>query len=107
MSFEMIVKNELRHELSKSEYLYTYKQRVHMSKAKLDTYTSAEYLKVGEFKSMHYDDATVTRYMAAPNLTYDLVVSIFDVNTRNILVCRVFKFGDIVKRGGHQVHKLA
>jgi len=100
MPFENIVKKELKHELNKNQYIYTYKDRVHMSKAKMDMYSNVEYLKVGEFKSVHYNDDTATRYLAAPNLTYDMVVSIYDVNQRNVLVCRVFKFGDIVKREG-------
>jgi hypothetical protein len=100
LSFENIVKNELRHELSEAGYKYNYKDRVHMSRAKMDMYGNVDYLKVGEFKVIKYFDDTSTRYIAAPNLTFDTLVSIYDVNTRNTLVCRIFKFGDIVKREG-------
>src|ERR1700733_14907690 len=100
LSFENIVKSEVKRDLSKNEYKYGYKDRVHMSKSKMDLYSNVDYLKVGEFKTIHFEDDTSTRYISTPNLTYDMLVSIYDYNTKNILVCRIFKFGDIIKREG-------
>ncbi|MDE1871405.1 MAG: hypothetical protein KGI06_04170 [Candidatus Micrarchaeota archaeon] len=91
MSFESIFGNDVKGELSKSEYVRRFKERVHMSKSRMDEYSEAEYLEVGDSFEMHYTDDSEKRYVAATGLTYDLIVSLFDVNTRSSLVCRTFK----------------
>lgn len=90
--------SDVKGELNKSEYVRRFKERVHMSKSKMDMYSSAEYIGVGSSFSMRYDDESERRYIAAPNLTYDVVVSLFDVNSRNIMACRAFQKIEFLKK---------
>ncbi len=99
MSFEGILKSDIKKEdLNKEGYRHSSKERVHMSKSMMDMYSNARYLKTGEFFAIHYKDETVTRYIAATDLTYDFIISIFDVNTRNLLVYRIFRFSKLVEK---------
>lgn len=94
LSFEHILKKDLGGEIGSNEYRHDFKERAHISKSKIDEYSNAFYLGVGKSKAIHYKDETETRYIAAMGMTYDTVISVYDVNTRNIVVCRAFKYGD-------------
>lgn len=95
LSFEHILKKDLAGEINTEEYRHDFKERPHVSKSKIDEYSNAFYLEVGQSKSIHYKDGTETRYIAAVSMTYDTIISIYDVNTRNIIACRTFKYGDL------------
>ena len=97
LSFEQILKRDLDGEMDTGEYRHDFKERPHISKGKIDEYSNAIYLEVGKSGSVHYVDGTETRYIAAIGMSYDTMISIYDVNTRNIIVCRAFKYGDAEK----------
>ncbi len=97
MSFEEIVKNEIKADLNKSEYVRNFKGRVHMSKSRMDMYSGSVYLGVGDSAIIHYADETETRYIAATGMSYDAIISLFDVNTRSMMVCRLFRYDRTVK----------
>jgi len=92
LGFEDILKNDMRKDdLSKNAYLHTFKDRVHMSKSKMDMYSDSAYLKIGEFRRVHYDDEA-KRYIAATDLTYDIIISIYEINSRDMFVYRIFRY---------------
>ncbi len=97
LSFEAILKREAKNDISKDVYRHNFKDRVHMSKSRMDEYSNSQYLEVGGSKEIHYKDETECRYVAAPNLTYDSAVSAYDVNTRRLMVCRFFKYDRSIK----------
>lgn len=90
MSFESILKTEIKKELNKKEYLQSFKPRPHISKSKVDEFNDIAYLKVGEVNGVHHTDELSPRYIAATNLTYDAIMSIFDVNTKKLAVYRFY-----------------
>ena len=73
-------------------YLRHSKERTHLSKAVLDTYSNVEYLEVGKFHRGVYRNAADVRYLAATGMSYDLLISIYDVNTQSMFACRLFGF---------------
>lgn len=104
MSFEIILKTDIKKdELNKAEYRQGFKSlytmyRPNISKSKIDMYSNVKYLKAGEFYKIHYKDQRETRYIAAANLTFELIVSIYDFNTRNVFVYRIFRYSESVKK---------
>lgn len=95
MSFEVVLRNDIRRRIGSGEYRQNFKDRPHISKGKIDEYLNVAYPKVGDFAAVHYtDEVSSQRYIAAMNLTYDLLVSIFDVNTRTLIVYRTFRLTD-------------
>lgn len=92
LSFESILEKDFKKEINKSEYKLVSKERPHISKSKLDEFSNAIYIKTNEIKNMEYSDELSTRYIAATNLSYDFLMSIYDVNTRNLAIYRFFKF---------------
>jgi hypothetical protein len=98
LSFENIVKNDIKRvELNKTEYKQTSKERVHISKSKIDAYSNALYLKVGKSERIHYNVESSKKYIAATNMTYDVIITIFDVNTQNAFAYRFFKYDSLLK----------
>ena len=65
--------------------------RTHMSKSKMDRLSDAVYLDVGEGRKLEYDGLDNPRYIAAMNITYDTLFSVFDVDSRTLFAWRFFK----------------
>jgi hypothetical protein len=98
VGFENLLKDNIKNEdLNKSRYVITSKGRPHVSKSKIDTYSNAIYLNLGESKTIIYSDRSDERYLATLNITYDILVSIFDVNTGKLFVYRTYKLDNAVK----------
>lgn len=91
-----MLKDDLKKDVGKVEYKRNFKERVHISKSKIDTYSNAIYLKVGESKYIYFSNDIETRYIAAVNMTYDLLISIFDANTRKSFAYRAYKYDDSI-----------
>lgn len=95
MSFEGIFGRDVAlGDLGKDRYLRCYRERTHISNAVLDTYSNAIQLAVGRFHKGAYQNASDVRYIAATNMSYDLLTTVYDVNTKSILACRTFGFDE-------------
>lgn len=91
MSFERLFRNDLLvKDFNKQRYVRGFKGRANISKAKLDTYSNVRYLKVKETHITRYDSELAPRYAAALDTSYDMLLSIFDVNARNTIIFRTF-----------------
>ncbi len=93
MSFEGIFGKDIAADgFGTDRYLRCYKERTHVSKAVLDTYSNAVYLGTGKFHKGAYQSPADVRYVAATDLNYDVLLSLYDVNTSSIFACRLFGF---------------
>ncbi len=77
----------------KERFLVSYKDRPHISKSKLDRYSEALYIGTGELSRLKFSEIR-QRYIAAMDVTYDLMLTIYDVNTSTLLAARLFGFPD-------------
>lgn len=82
--------DDIKGEINKGVYKNNFKERPHISKSKLDDLSDVKYLKVNELQKLHYSNELSTRYIAAMDLTYDVILSLFDYNSRQLLVYRFF-----------------
>jgi hypothetical protein len=91
MSFELVLKRDMLEEgFGKSTYLASYKERGHISKSVLDKFDEVVYIGTAEASTIKH--ATLgKRYIAALDITYDLLVSIYEINTSTLFATRVFK----------------
>ncbi len=93
MSFEGIFSRALsRTSFGADRYLHCYKERTHISKGAIDTYSKGTYLEVSKFYKGGFQSPAEVRYVVANNITYDMLMSIYDVNARSVFVCRLFGF---------------
>ncbi len=93
MSFENIFLAELRgNGFGSAEYTRTFKKRPHISKSKIDAYSNCGYLGSGAFFSANGYKQTDQRYIAATQLTYDMIISLYDVNSGSVAVARFAEF---------------
>ncbi len=94
MSFESALYADLHTaNFGKQPYLKTFKKRPHISKSKLDSYSNCTYMKTGDvFAHSRFNELT-GRYAASVSLTYDILVSLYDVNTRSMAAARFMEFG--------------
>jgi hypothetical protein len=68
----------------------SFKDRPHISKSKVDIADGATYINIGESSRVRYDVVSA-RYIAAVNMTYDLLLSVYDVDTKDLFAMRVLK----------------
>ena len=68
----------------------SFKERPHISKSKVDMADGAAYINIGESAKVRYS-ATSIKYIAAVNMTYDLLLSVYDVDTKDLFAMRVLK----------------
>jgi hypothetical protein len=93
LSFEKLFKSDLNSkDFGNVRYVRNYKGRSNMSKSALDADSNTVYLEKLGTRAARYDSALSVRYMATLNLSYDFIVSLFNVNTRDALMCRAFRF---------------
>ncbi|MGC8652045.1 MAG: hypothetical protein ACP5UH_02230 [Candidatus Micrarchaeia archaeon] len=78
-------------DFGKERYALTYKERAHLSKVKLDLHSEAVYIHTGEATTMKFSTLG-PRYIAAMDITYDLLLTVYDVNTSKLFAARLFGF---------------
>ena len=93
MTFEDLLLEEMHgRDFGKQQYLRTFKKRPHVSKSKIDAYGNVFYLNPGgSYMQMGYNDLK-TRYVASAQLTYDTMLSVYDVNSRSLAAARFLDF---------------
>jgi hypothetical protein len=85
---EQLLKDVIGEGFGSQEYLRAFKKRPHVSRSKIDSYSNCTYLKQGDFFSrMNYNQMD-SRYFGASSLVYDVLLSIYDVNSRSMAVAR-------------------
>lgn len=96
MSFESALKNGLLSDtaLGSGRYTRCYKNRQNISKSRVELYNSAIYLNIGGSATLKYTDSTSVRYIACAGMTYDTLLSIFDINSSNLFAARFATFTD-------------
>ncbi len=91
MSFEGMLAEALKGgTLGTDQYALEFKKRPHVSRSKVEEYGNVAYLKVGDLKATRYENDSSMRYIAARDITYDLLLSIYDVNTSALACARVY-----------------
>jgi hypothetical protein len=89
-------------------YIRRSKERSNLSKGKMDSYSDAKYLNVGDIYLESYGGALSTRYASAIEMSYDMLVSVFDINSSRSLVCRVYEPDQATMAlMGKQLHSIA
>jgi hypothetical protein len=93
VSFERLFKADMLTEgFGTARYTRAFRERAHISKSKLEMYSNVRYLNVKGLYTARYVDDLSVRYASALNMSYDLLISIFDVDRSESLICRSFKF---------------
>ena len=93
MSFEeMLGKDAREGGMGGQQYSMGSKPRPNLSRFVLDSDSNARYIELGGFERIVYSPAR-ERYIAALNLTYDAIVTIYNVDSRELCVCRFYDFG--------------
>ncbi len=87
VSFENIFKENLE-KLGNSRYWESYEDRAHISKQKLDKFKEVKYLTKDESLTFEYATVLSERYIAATNITDELFISVYDINSKKIFVQR-------------------
>jgi hypothetical protein len=91
LGFEEVFKGMIKEGMNGSECMLVSKERPHISKAKIDRHSNAKYIVVDAFEHSKYTSELDERYIAAPELSYDLLFSMHDVNSRRGIVYRTFQ----------------
>lgn len=98
LGFEELLKKDMdSEEFGGVAYIRSFKGRPHMSKSSMERDNLARYVDAGSWLSFAYDE-TRSRYIAATSIVYDLLVSVYDVNSRSLFVCRVNNDPGIMKK---------
>lgn len=73
-------------------YLKNSKERQNVSKIALDSGIGCTYLNIGSFYKERYNAAVGSRYVGSLSLVYDIMLSVFDVNSCTSIVSRFTDF---------------
>lgn len=82
----------LSRQFGSARYIRTFKKRPHISMSKMEPYSGCGRLPFGEFFSRKDYNSAQSRYVFAQSLVYDILLSVFDVNTRAVAVARFTDF---------------
>ncbi len=73
-----------------------YKPRFHISKARADEFGMSRHLSMGDSAITHAREGRVD-YINASNLTYDMLLSLYDFNSGRIAVARFDRFTEAIR----------
>lgn len=94
MSFEDIFVNDAKKGgMGAGPYLMSSKPRPNMSRIVLDADRNARYVELNGFQRLEYGPAR-ERYLAAINLTYDAIITVYNINSRELGMFRFYAFDD-------------
>lgn len=94
MSFEKFLESaSLGGSFNAARYVRNSKERQNISKNRLDPPASqSKYLKFGDYFTQKYDEVAGFRNVVALELTYELLLSIYDGNSKTIFVYRFMEW---------------
>ncbi|MGC8648161.1 MAG: hypothetical protein ACP5SJ_01525 [Candidatus Micrarchaeia archaeon] len=92
MAFRDIILDEFeRGLLGKGQYLQTYKPRPHISASKIEEHNDVSYIGTGEKIACKYLLPIDKRYIGAKELSYDLLLSLYEINSKSAFAIRLYK----------------
>lgn len=90
LSFEKILEGDISFSgFGNSAYVMAYKDRPHISKSEIDRYSNAAYLNINEYLIIRYDKIGI-RYIAVTSMSYDFIISVYDINSSSLFVGRAY-----------------
>ncbi len=93
LTFESFLIGDLTgYDFNSKQYLLSFKARPHVSKEKVDSADGSVYINNGQQWSQIDYDEMKKRYICATSLTYEIFVSIYDVNSRSAFAARCTDF---------------
>ena len=96
MGFEEVVARDLQQkDFGSLRYVMQYKERSHISASKVDEFGSSVYVDVDSSAIARYSDGGTPAYLAAKNLSYDWLVTLYDINSCTGGLWRIYKKGCI------------
>jgi len=87
----MLEKDARSDGMGSQQYSRGSKPRPNLSRFVLDSDSNARYIELGGFERLVYSPSR-ERYVAAINLTYDAIITIYNVNSKELGVCRFYEF---------------
>jgi hypothetical protein len=68
------------------------RERPHVSRSKIEVFGNTHYISADEWESTRYEgeSSELKRYLACKDLTYDLMLSVYDVNSCTLACARLF-----------------
>ena len=98
VGFEAVLAEEMGSKgFGTQRWLATGKERPHISKSKLARRDDTEFVNTGEAKTLVYRDWMGRRYLAAEGVSYDFVVTLYDVNSPRAWAARFFDAKELEK----------
>ncbi|MDE1810719.1 MAG: hypothetical protein KGH66_01610 [Candidatus Micrarchaeota archaeon] len=98
MSFEETLEMDARDAAVNGELYYRgSKPRPNMSRSAMDADRNGGYVELGSFEDIAYHPRK-ERYLAVINLTYDAIISLYNVDSRELGVCRFYRLDDSARR---------
>lgn len=89
LGFEKLLASKLQDStLSSKQYALALKPRQNISKARLDAHGTCKYIGHSEFAALSYSELTTTG-VGAINITADMVLSMYEINTRKLAIYRL------------------
>jgi hypothetical protein len=100
LTFEsLLIENLTERDFNSKAYLRSFKARPHISKEKVDSADGHAYLSSGQWWSQMNYDGMNKRYVCAASLTYEIFISIYDVNSRSAFAARSIDFSKSLAAG--------
>ncbi len=97
MGFEGIVAKEaLQKEFGSARYVRQYRERWHISVSKVDEFGSSAYVNTDGSIEARYSESKGPAYLAAKGVSYDWIVTLYDINSRTGGIWRPYK-ADCIK----------
>jgi hypothetical protein len=72
------------------QYIKCYKPRQHVSASKIEEHENVKYIGNGERLSYKYQSPLDARYIGFKDLTYDFVLSLYEINSKSAFVLRSY-----------------
>lgn len=99
MGFEGLLSKDLGSSgINSARYVKAYKARPHISAAVLEEAGLCAQIGAGGCASVLFDRIAGPRYVAARNVTYELLLSLFDVNSNRMFIARLFRLDKPVQQ---------
>ncbi len=74
-----------------SLFIRNYKERQHISVSKTEEHEDITYMGLGEFSEYTYAGLIGKRYLGFKSIVYDLIFTVYDVNSESAFVARLYK----------------
>jgi len=99
VSFEETLLNEMHSKsFNSAVYQKNFKKRPHISKSNIDASSNAKHLKTDHSITVLYTNELVQRYVAATQLIYDLLFSVYELNTTSLFCARIYKPTETIEK---------